>query len=78
MFYVLIDKRHRLAKDGVGPTKIRKMDKRMEYLYLTSDFGRPYRPMLPGSNVVCANWTCEDFIHFSETVAPLIVRCAIQ
>eukprot|EP00873_Tetraselmis_striata_P040117 jgi/Tetstr1/460381/TSEL_000059.t1 len=54
--------------------KMRKMDRRMALVALTSDFGRPVRPMLPSaagtiSGVVCANWTCEDFLHFAKTVA---------
>eukprot|EP00873_Tetraselmis_striata_P043400 jgi/Tetstr1/463664/TSEL_008525.t1 len=54
--------------------KMKKMDRRMALVTRTSDFGRPVRPMLPSagtSGVVCANWTCEDFLHFAETVAVL-------
>eukprot|EP00873_Tetraselmis_striata_P006705 jgi/Tetstr1/426969/TSEL_017182.t1 len=52
--------------------KMKEMDMRMALVTLTTDFGRPVRPMLPSagtSGVVCANWTCEDFRHFAVTVA---------
>eukprot|EP00873_Tetraselmis_striata_P025834 jgi/Tetstr1/446098/TSEL_033698.t1 len=55
--------------------KMNKMHRRMALVALTSDFGRPVRPMLPSagtSGVVCANWTCEDFLHFARTVAVLV------
>eukprot|EP00873_Tetraselmis_striata_P005459 jgi/Tetstr1/425723/TSEL_016143.t1 len=51
---------------------MRKMDRRMALVALTNDFGMPIRPMLSSAGtscVVCANWTCEDFMHFAETVA---------
>eukprot|EP00873_Tetraselmis_striata_P045995 jgi/Tetstr1/466259/TSEL_010815.t1 len=54
--------------------KMKKMDMRMALVALTSDFGMLIRPMLPStgtSGVVCANWTCEDFMHFAESVAVL-------
>eukprot|EP00873_Tetraselmis_striata_P028112 jgi/Tetstr1/448376/TSEL_035658.t1 len=53
-----------------------KMDVRMALVTLTSDFGRPVRPMLPSagtSGVVCANWTCEDYLHFAEIVVVLVL-----
>eukprot|EP00873_Tetraselmis_striata_P020555 jgi/Tetstr1/440819/TSEL_029126.t1 len=56
--------------------KMKKMDMWMAPVALTSDFGTPVRPMLPSagtSGVVCANWTCEDFTHFAETVAVLVL-----
>eukprot|EP00873_Tetraselmis_striata_P018864 jgi/Tetstr1/439128/TSEL_027580.t1 len=56
--------------------KIKKMDRRMAMVTLTSDFGRPVRPMLPSagtSGVVCADWTCEDCLHFAETVAVMVL-----
>eukprot|EP00873_Tetraselmis_striata_P010997 jgi/Tetstr1/431261/TSEL_020958.t1 len=55
---------------------MKKMDRRMALVTLTSDFGRPVRPMLPSagtSGVVCANWTGEDCPHFAETVAVLVL-----
>eukprot|EP00873_Tetraselmis_striata_P011351 jgi/Tetstr1/431615/TSEL_021145.t1 len=65
---------------GLSPFDMRpemkKMDMRMALVALTSDFGKPNRPMLPSagtSGVVCANWTCEDFLHFAETVAVLVI-----
>jgi len=56
--------------------KMKKMDRRMAMVTLTSDFGRPVRPMLPSagtSGVVCADWTCEDCLHFAETVAVMVL-----
>eukprot|EP00873_Tetraselmis_striata_P023592 jgi/Tetstr1/443856/TSEL_031810.t1 len=56
--------------------KMKKMDMRMALAILTSDFGMPVRPMLPSagtSGVVCANWTCEDYLHFAETVAVMVL-----
>eukprot|EP00873_Tetraselmis_striata_P019358 jgi/Tetstr1/439622/TSEL_028044.t1 len=56
--------------------KMEKMDMRMALITLTSDFGRPVRPMLPSagtSDVVCANWTCEGYMHFAEIVAVLVL-----
>eukprot|EP00873_Tetraselmis_striata_P028075 jgi/Tetstr1/448339/TSEL_035623.t1 len=55
---------------------MKKMDRRMARVTLTSDFGRPVRPMMPSagtSGVVCANLTCEDHLHFAETVAVLVL-----
>eukprot|EP00873_Tetraselmis_striata_P014295 jgi/Tetstr1/434559/TSEL_023650.t1 len=55
--------------------KMKKMGMRMVLVALTIDFGRLVRPMLSStgtSGVVCANWTCEDFLHFAETVAVLV------
>eukprot|EP00873_Tetraselmis_striata_P007701 jgi/Tetstr1/427965/TSEL_018039.t1 len=52
--------------------KMKKIDMRMVLVALTGDFGRPVRPMMPStgtSGVVCANWTCDDVLHFAETVA---------
>eukprot|EP00873_Tetraselmis_striata_P026175 jgi/Tetstr1/446439/TSEL_033981.t1 len=46
---------------------------RMRLLYLSSDFDRPIREML-NSNKICASWTCEDFLHFTETVSVLVLR----
>eukprot|EP00873_Tetraselmis_striata_P026720 jgi/Tetstr1/446984/TSEL_034442.t1 len=56
--------------------KMKKMDVRMALVTLTTDFGRPIRPMLPSAGIssgVCANRTCEDYLHFAETVAVLIL-----
>eukprot|EP00873_Tetraselmis_striata_P000345 jgi/Tetstr1/420609/TSEL_011697.t1 len=57
--------------------KMKKMDMRMALLVtLTSDVGMPVRPMLLSagtSGVVCANWTCDDYLHFAETVAVLFL-----
>eukprot|EP00873_Tetraselmis_striata_P027201 jgi/Tetstr1/447465/TSEL_003722.t1 len=56
--------------------KMKKIDRRMAPVALTSDFGRPVWPMLPSagtSGVVCANLTCENFLHFAETVAVMIL-----
>eukprot|EP00873_Tetraselmis_striata_P040879 jgi/Tetstr1/461143/TSEL_006281.t1 len=53
--------------------KMKKMDRRMALIF---DFGRPVRPMLPSagtSGMVCANWTCEDYLNFAETVAVLVL-----
>eukprot|EP00873_Tetraselmis_striata_P046158 jgi/Tetstr1/466422/TSEL_010950.t1 len=55
---------------------MKKMDRRMALVTLISDFGKPVRLMLPPAGtscVVCANWTCEDFPHFAETVAVLLL-----
>eukprot|EP00873_Tetraselmis_striata_P036956 jgi/Tetstr1/457220/TSEL_043868.t1 len=55
---------------------MKKMDRRMALVTLTSDFGMPVQPMLPlagTSGVVCANWTCEDCLHFAETVTVLVL-----
>eukprot|EP00873_Tetraselmis_striata_P018264 jgi/Tetstr1/438528/TSEL_027080.t1 len=58
-------------------SKMKKMDRRMALVALTSDFGKPTRPMLPSagtSGVVCAaTWTCDDYLHFEETVAVLVL-----
>eukprot|EP00873_Tetraselmis_striata_P014497 jgi/Tetstr1/434761/TSEL_023812.t1 len=47
---------------------MKNVDKRMALVTLTSDFGSPGT-----SGVVCANHTCEDFMHFAETVAVLVL-----
>eukprot|EP00873_Tetraselmis_striata_P013344 jgi/Tetstr1/433608/TSEL_022873.t1 len=55
--------------------KMKKVNRRMALVALTNDFRRPVRPTLPStgsSGVVCANWTCEDFPHFAETVTVLV------
>eukprot|EP00873_Tetraselmis_striata_P010278 jgi/Tetstr1/430542/TSEL_020340.t1 len=55
---------------------MKKMDRRMTMVTLTSNFGMQVRPMLPSAGtrgVVCVNWTCEEFLHFAETVAVLVL-----
>eukprot|EP00873_Tetraselmis_striata_P019083 jgi/Tetstr1/439347/TSEL_027785.t1 len=64
-----------VGTSGLSPF-MKKMDMRMALVTLTNDFGRPVRPMLPSagtSGVVCANWTCEDYLHFTETMAVLVL-----
>ena len=58
----------------VGRPALRRMDRRIVHVLMTSDFGRPCRPLVPSDGTVMPNWTCEDVFHFTETVAPLVVR----
>eukprot|EP00873_Tetraselmis_striata_P009913 jgi/Tetstr1/430177/TSEL_020008.t1 len=57
--------------------EMKKMDMRMALVTLTSDFSMLAPPMLPSAGtsggVVCADWTCEDYRHFAETVAVLVL-----
>ena len=65
----------RYVAKKIGRPAISRMDKRMIFVLMTSDFGRPCRQMLPSaSGSIMPNWTCEDVFHFTETVAPLVVR----
>ena len=65
----------RYAAKKVGKPAMKRMDRRILYVLMTSDFGRPCRQLVPSTDgIVMPNWTCEDVFHFTETVAPLVVR----